>query len=203
MAESFSKTAYDRLPLSVRRLDKKAQTVCIHLRLRKTPETIAGEMNIPPHLAAQLVAEVRRTLIASGNYHMISDPVFVPVGGEEGVEPQSAEPAMEDKILAGKFLAALKKSLAGLPPFERRLLHLFFGRRMTAKEICAFMKISGVNKAPVRESELFQLLDKAVKKLLGSLTQTTAIGRGTLTVKGLKEVLDETGVGFSDEGGVQ
>jgi DNA-directed RNA polymerase specialized sigma subunit len=200
MAEFFSKTAYDRLPASVRKLDKNAQTVCIHLRLRKTPEAIAGEMKLSPDDASRVIAEVRRTLIASGNYDMIADPVFVPLGGDDGVEPVMVEADMEDKILAGNFLAALKKSFAGLPASERRLLHLFFGRRMTAKEICSFLAASG-SKPSRKESELFPLLDKALKKLLDSLSQSTPIGRGTLTVKGLREILDQTGA--SSTGGAR
>lgn len=192
MAEYFSKTAYERLPASVKKMDVTAQTVCINLRLRKSTETIAVEMGLDPEIASRVVAEVRRTLIASGNYGMISEPEFVDIGGEDGFDLAAGGPDMEDKILAGNFLAALKKTLASLPSAERRLLHLFFGRRMTAKEICSFMAASG-SKPPKKESELFSLLDKALKKLLDSLSQSTPIGRGTLTVKGLREILDQTG----------
>jgi hypothetical protein len=198
MAESsnptFSKTAYDRLPSSVRKLGKDAQTVCIHLRLRKSADTIAKETGIGPDATALLVSEVTRALIASGNYDMIADPVFVPIDEEEGESLRSSGPDMEDKILAGRFMSSLKKALASIPVFERRLLHLFFEARLSAKEIRAFLKASGGGRAPEKDADVFSQIDKALKMLLDSLSNETNIGRGTLTIKGLKEVLSQTGV---------
>ncbi|MBI3794942.1 MAG: hypothetical protein HY280_09490 [Nitrospinae bacterium] len=192
---SFTKTAYDRLPASVRRLGKNAQTACIHLRLRKSPEAIAEEMGIRHDESALLVSEVRRALISSGNYDMIADPVFVPLDGEDGMEPASNEPAMEDKIMAEKFLSALAKALGELPALDGRLLRLFFEGKMTAKEIAAFLKKAGFDDAPKKETDVFQHVDKALKRVLDSVTHATPIGRGTLTVRGLREILSQTGAG--------
>lgn len=199
MAGSFSKTAYDRLPAAVRKLEKDAQTVCIHLRLRKATARIAAEMDIAPDEAARLEELVRRTLIAGGNYDLISNPQFVPIGEEGAAEPVAGGAAAEDRILAGEFLKALKTSLASLAPGERRILHLFFGRKMTANGILDFQQREAldleVGGKPVKtQTEVFSAVEKSLKKLLGELTDETPIGRGTLTVKGLKEVLDQTGV---------
>ena len=200
MAESFSRTAYERLPVAIKRLGKNAQTVCVHLRLRNTPEAISRETGLPPDETERLVAEVRQALVASGNYDMISDPKFVQIAGDEsdshcGVELASKEASMEDKLLADNFLAALGSSLSGLGAMERRLLFLFFERRMAAGEISSFMASVGNDKFPRKESDVLQLLEKTLRKLLDLLTRATPIGRGTLTVKGLKDVLDQTGLG--------
>ncbi|MBI5178973.1 MAG: hypothetical protein HZA04_06905, partial [Nitrospinae bacterium] len=195
----FSKTAYDRLPAAVRKLERDAQTVCIHLRLRKTTARIAAEMNIAPDEASRLEELVRRTLIATGNYDLIADPQFVQIGEEGAAEPAAGGAGDEDRILAGEFLRALKSSLASLAPGERRILHLFFGLKMTANSILDFQQRSEldieVGGKPVKTpADVFSAVEKALKKLLGALTDETPIGRGTLTVKGLKEVLDQTGV---------
>ncbi len=197
MGASFSKTAYDRLPACIRRLEKNAQTVCIHLRLRKAPDKIASEMGLSPDEVQKLEDEVRRTLIATGNYDIVCDPQFVPIGGEGGAEPAADAYDNESMILAKNFVVALRGAMAALPHGERRLLHLFFERHMTAGEILAFLSLADTAldcKPPKTPADVFNLLDKALQKLLGSVSAATPIGRGTLTVKGLKEVLWETGV---------
>jgi len=194
----FSRTAYDRLPASIRKLDRNAQTVCIHLRLRKPVERIAADMGLPPDEVRRLEDEVRRELIATGNYDILCGPQFVPIG-DDGVDPAAPGYDNEDMILAGAFVAALRGSVAALPPWDRRLLHLFFERRMTAGEMLSFLRVAGIGpesggKTPQTKAEVFYLVEKALQKLLESISAATPIGRGTLTVKGLKEVLREIGV---------
>ncbi len=197
MAASFSATAYQRLPVAVRKMPKEAQTVCILLRLRKSGETIAREMALPRDEADRLIGEVTRARILSGNYDMIADPAFVLL--DEAGTAAAEGPGMEERVMARNFLRALQKALGALERDERRLLHLFFERRMTAAEIAAFLKNSGVlienGGAPVTgPADVFALIDAAMRKLLDAVDAATPIGRGTLTVKGLKEVLFQTGV---------
>lgn len=197
MAASFSHTAYQRLPAAVRKMAKEAQTVCIYLRLRKSEETIRDEMALPPDEVARLVAEVKRTLIVNGNYDIISDPSFVPLEYADGAVADGS--GMEETVLARNFLRALRDALGSLGRDERRLLHLFFERHMTAAEIAGFLKGTGVrlehgDTAVTSPAEVFYMIDRAVKKLLDAVAEATPIGRGTLTVKGLKDVLYQTGV---------
>ncbi len=197
MAASFSHTAYQRLPVAVRKMPKEAQTVCIYLRLRKSEETIRDEMALPPGEVSRLIAEVKRTLIVNGNYDIIADPSFVPLDEADGAAEEG--PGMEERVMARAFLRALGDALESLTRDERRLLHLFFERRMTAAEIAAFLKGTGVRlesggAAVAGPAEVFAMIDRAVKNLLDAVSETTPIGRGTLTVKGLKDVLYQTGV---------
>lgn len=197
MAAFFSPTAYQRLPVAIRKMAKEAQTVCIYLRLRKSEETISGEMGLPPDMVARLVAEVRRTLIVSGNYDIIADPSFVAL--EEADGAVAGGPGMEERILARDFLRALRDALGSLARDERRLLHLFFERHMTANEIVGFLRGTGIRLESGETSvtgpaEVFYMIDRAVKRLLDAVAEATPIGRGTLTVKGLKEVLYQAGV---------
>lgn len=198
MAEFFSKTAYTRLPAAVRKLPRNAQTVCIFLRLRKTEEQISREMEISPDETSRLANEVKRTLIVSGNYDMIAGPVFVSLDNFNGEgrtpEPVSGETAMEDSLLLKKFIEALKKGLSLLEQDERRILHLFFERRMTGNEIFDFQNRSGTGHRFKGHSDVFYFIEKTLGKLLSRVNETTPIGRGTLTVKGLKEILGDTGV---------
>ncbi|MDH5542855.1 MAG: hypothetical protein OEY64_07820 [Nitrospinota bacterium] len=193
MAELYSQTAYARLPSEIKKLSKDAQTACISLRLRKTEEQIARETGIDTERVTELADEVRRTLILNGKYDLISDPVFIPLDSAE-VEPSSNEGAgPEEKIVLGKFLKKLEESLQTLPVAEKQLLHLFFQQRMSAQEIAGFMGKLG-NVRGKSEAEVFGDIEKAVRKLLSSIEESTPLGRGTLTVKGLKEILHETGV---------
>ena len=197
MAAFFSHTAYQRLPVAVRKMAKEAQTVCIYLRLRKSEETICGEMALPPHEVARLIADVKRKLIVSGNYDIIADPSFVPLEEADGAAADG--PGMEESVMARGFLRALRDALGTLARDERRLLHLFFERHMTASEIVGFLKGTGVRlesgeTAVTGPAEVFYMIDRALKKLLDAVAEATPIGRGTLTVKGLKEVLYQAGV---------
>lgn len=197
MAASFSHTAYQRLPVAIRKMAKEAQTVCIYLRLRKSEETIRDEMALPSDEVARLIAEVKRTLIVNGNYDIIADPSFVPLEEADGAVVDGA--SMEESVMARNFLRALRDALGSLSRDERRLLHLFFERHMTAAEIAGFLKGTGVRLGNgvamvTGSTDIFSMIDRAVKNLLGALAETTPIGRGTLTVKGLKEVLYQTGV---------
>lgn len=199
MAEFFSKTAYGRLPASARKLPKDAQTVCIYLRLRKTEEQIASEMDISMEETTRLVGEVKRTLISSGNYDMVADPVMVSLDAD-GSEPASNETDMESKVLLSRFISALNEALAFLSQNEKRLLHLFFERNMTGAQILDLCGKSGflaegtVVRHPKTESDVYYLLEKILKTLLDKIAENTPIGRGTLTVKGLKEIFSLTGV---------
>ncbi len=197
MAASFSHTAYQRLPVAVRKMTKEAQTVCIYLRLRKSEEAIREEMALPPDEVSRLITEVKRTLIINGNYDIIADPSFVPLEEADGAAADG--PGMEESVMARNFLRALRGALGGLSRDDRRLLHLFFERHMTAVEIAGFLKGTGVQlehggAAVTGPAEVFAMLDRAVKNLLDAVAEATPIGRGTLTVKGLKDVLYQTGV---------
>jgi len=204
MIKKFSKTAYDRLPSAVRKLPKDAQTVCIFLRLRKTAPQISSATGLCLSETERLIKEVKRSLIVSGNYGMIADPVFVSIDTpqEEGMalETPSTSDNPEDSILLKNFLSVLRESVGTLSAAERRLLHLFFERRMTGGEIAGFCAQTGLGLSPDggenpdTESEVFRAVDKAVKKLLSRMSENTPIGRGTLTVKSLKEILAHTGV---------
>lgn len=197
MAGFFSKTAYNRLPAVIKKMPKPAQTACILLRLRKTEEQISGEMNIPLDEASGIVKEVKRTLITSGNYDLIADPVFVSLdayGEEGGYEPPASEESPENRILIENFISALKDALSALEPEERRILHLFFERNMTGVQIADFYKQSGHGPTLQNPSDVFSLIEKALKKLVARMADATPIGRGTLTVKGLKEVFRQTGL---------
>ena len=197
MAAFFSHTAYQRLPVAVRKMAKEAQTVCIYLRMRKTEETIREEMALPPDEVSRLVAEVKRTLIVNGNYDIIADPSFVPLEEADGAVADG--PGMEESVMARNFLRALRDALGSLTRNERRLLHLFFERRMTVAEIAGFFRGSGVRLehdgvAVTGSADVLAMLDRTVKKLLDAVAEATPIGRGTLTVKGLKDILHRTGV---------
>ncbi|MFQ5432225.1 MAG: hypothetical protein ACE5EN_06930 [Nitrospinota bacterium] len=202
MAGSFSKTAYNRLPASVRKLSKKAQTVCINLRLRKSAAQIAADTGMPPDETDRMIKEVQRTLIVSGSYDIISDPVFVSLDAVDenghGIEPPSSRDEPENRIMLEQFLAALKNAIKSLSAAERRILHLYFERQMTASQIYEFVKkggpAAGSGGIPASESEVYYLLEKSLKKLVAGMADSTPIGRGTLTVKGLKEILTQTGI---------
>ena len=202
MAGSFSKTAYNRLPVSVRKLSKDAQTVCINLRLRKSRAQIAADSGFTPDVTDRLIKEVQRTLIVSGNYDIISDPVFVSLDAvnENGhsVEPAANRDEPENRLMLEQFLAALKKNILILSVTERRILHLYFERQMTGSQISEFIKKGGLSadsgNTPASESEVYYLVEKSLKRLVADMADSTPIGRGTLTVKGLKEVLTQTGV---------
>jgi len=193
MAELYSQTAYARLPSEIRKLSKDAQTACISLRLRKTEEQISKETGIETDRVTELADEVRRTLILNGKYDLISDPVFISLDSAE-VEPASVEhTGPEENILLEKFLKVLGKSIQLLTIAEKQLLHLFFQQRMSAQEIAGFMEKLGAgdNKS---EAQVFSDIEKVIRKLLSTIEESTPLGRGTLTVKGLKEILHETGV---------
>lgn len=197
MDGSFSRTAYERLPSAVKRLERDAQTVCIHLRLRRPEERIARDMGLPAEEVARLAGLVRRTLILSGGYDIISDPVFVRIDDVDASRLSSAGAGMEESLLAERFLTALEAALGGLSRGERRLLHLFFERRMEASEIASFLKSSGAMEREgvgAEPREILRGVETALKKLLDAVNEATPIGRGTLTVKGLREVLEQTGV---------
>lgn len=202
MAGSFSKTAYDRLPAAVRKLSKKAQTVCINLRLRKSAAQIAADTGFPPDETDTLIKEIQRTLIVSGNYDIISDPVFVSLDAvnENGqtIEPAASRDEPENRMMLEQFFAALKNAIKSLSAAERRILHLYFERQMTGSQIQKFIKKGGLSAdsgdIPASGSEVYYLLEKSLKKLVAGMADSTPIGRGTLTVKGLKEVLTQTGV---------
>ncbi|GMT41890.1 MAG: hypothetical protein IEMM0002_0301 [bacterium] len=215
MAGYFSKTAYNRLPAAVRKLPEPAQTACIFLRLRKTEDKIADEMGLSQHETALLVNEVKRTLMTSGNYDLIADPVFVPfdavgntvgaasgaaAGDGGGYEPAALEESPEDRVLLENFISALKSAISTLAPAEKRILHLFFERQMTGAQILDFYGKCGLTLDPERKSatqkqpDVFYFIDKTLKKLVSQMADSTPIGRGTLTVKGLKEILDQTGL---------
>jgi DNA-directed RNA polymerase specialized sigma24 family protein len=202
MAGYFSKTAYDRLPASVKKLSKDAQTVCIYLRLRKDSARIALETGRPRDETDRLVKEVQRTLICSGNYDIIADPVFVSLDAlhenGRGMEPAAAPDAPENRLMLEQFLSALKAAISSLATAERRILHLYFERQMTGSQIFEFFRKSRLtmnsDAAPGSESDVYYFIERALKKLLSLMADSTPIGRGTLTVKGLKEVLAQTGV---------
>ena len=202
MAGSFSKTAYNRLPAAVRKLSKKAQTVCINLRLRKSAARIATDTGMPPDETDRLIKEVQRTLIVSGNYDIISDPVFVSLDAVNenghGIEPAASRDEPENRIMLEQFFAALKNAIKSLSASERRILHLYFERQMTGSQICGFLEKGGLaadsGGVPSSESEVYHLLEKSLKKLIAGMADSTPIGRGTLTVKGLKEILTQTGL---------
>ena len=202
MAVSFSKTAYNRLPVSVRKLSKDAQTVCINLRLRKSPAQIAADSGFTPDETDRLIKEVQRTLIVSGNYDIISDPLFVSLDAvnENGqtIEPAANRDEPENRLMLEQFMAALKKNILILSVTERRILHLYFERQMTGSQIYEFVKKGGFSadskEAPASESEVYYLVEKSLKRLVADMADSTPIGRGTLTVKGLKEVLTQTGI---------
>ena len=202
MAGSFSKTAYDRLPVAVRKLSKDAQTVCINLRLRKSPAQITVDTGMPPDETERLIKEVQRTLIISGNYDIISDPVFVSLDAvdENGhsMEPPASRDELENRMMLGQFLAALKNAIATLPTVEKRILSLYFERQMTGLQVSEFLAKVPLSAqsggTPVSESDVYYIIEKSLKKLVSSMADSTPIGRGTLTVKGLKEVLTQTGL---------
>lgn len=202
MAGSFSKTAYNRLPAAVRKLSKKAQTVCINLRLRKSSAQIAADTGMPPDETDRLIKEVQRTLIVSGSYDIISDPVFVSLDAVNengyGIEPAANRDEPENRIMLEQFFAALKIAIKSLSAVERRILHLYFERQMTGSQICGFLEKGGLaagsGGVPSTESELYYMIEKSLKKLIAGMADSTPIGRGTLTVKGLKEILAQTGV---------
>lgn len=200
MAGSFSKTAYDRLPAAVKKLSKEAQTVCIYMRLRKSADQIQRATEMPPAQTDRLIKEVQRTLIVAGSYDIIADPVFVSLdavnenGGQ--MEPAATVEAPENRLMLEDFLTALTKAVSSLAVAERRVLHLYFERQQTGAQIYEFIKQSGLAEqaAPASESEVYYLIEKSLKKLLSRMADSTPIGRGTLTVKGLKEILSQTGV---------
>lgn len=200
MAGSFSKTAYDRLPSSVKKLSKEAQTVCIYMRLRKNADQIQRATELPPAQTDRLIKEVQRTLIVAGSYDIIADPVFVSLDAvdENGrqMEPAATVEEPENRLMLEEFLAALKKAVSSLAVAERRVLHLYFERQQTGAQIYEFIKRSGLAEqaSPASESEVYYLIERSLKKLLSRMADSTPIGRGTLTVKGLKEILSQTGV---------
>ena len=200
MAGSFSKTAYDRLPSAVKKLSKEAQTVCIYMRLRKSADQIQRATALPPTETDRLIKEVQRTLIVAGSYDIIADPVFVSLDAvdEQGrqMEPAATVEEPENRLMLEEFLTALKKAVSSLAVAERRVLHLYFERQQTGAQIYEFIKQSGLDgqASPASESEVYYLIERSLKKLLSRMADSTPIGRGTLTVKGLKEVLSQTGV---------
>ncbi len=206
MAASFSPTAYNRLPVSVKGLSREAQTACIFMRLRKTEGQIAQEMAISIDEAARLANTVRRALISSGEYDLIADPVMVSLSensdnsenGKGGLELASAETGMEEHVLISEFISALGEATAGLNTDERRLLHLFFERGMTGAQILDFMNKGGQAASQTKplksESDVYYMLEKVLKGLVSRMADDTPIGRGTLTVKGLKDIFSQTGV---------
>lgn len=198
MAEFFNNTAYNRLPAEVKRLSRDTQTVCIFLRLRKTEEQIALKTGFPSARVSELANEVKRALIVGGKYDLLADPVIVSLDGLEGVgrEPASDQISPEESLMLKKFISALDEAVSGLARNEKRILHLFFQRRMTGRGMLDFFRKAGSKneKLPKSEPEVFYMIEKAIKKLLMKMEESTPIGRGTLTVKGLKEILFETGV---------
>lgn len=200
MAGSFSKTAYDRLPAAVKKLSKEAQTVCIYMRLRKSADQIQRATALPPAQTDRLMKEVQRTLIVAGSYDIIADPVFVSLDAvdENGrrMEPAATVEAPENRLMLEEFLAALTASISALEAQERRVLHLYFERQMTGAQIYEFIKPGGLTgqAETASESEVYYLIERSLKKLLSRMADSTPIGRGTLTVKGLKEILSQTGV---------
>lgn len=200
MAGSFSKTAYARLPAAVKKLSKEAQTVCIYMRLRKSADQIQRETALPPDRTESLMKEVQRTLICSGSYDIIADPVFVSLDAvdEQGrqMEPAATVEAPENRMMLEEFLTALTASISALEAQEKRILHLYFERQQTGAQIYEFIKQSGLagQAEPASESEVYYLIERSLKKLLSRMADSTPIGRGTLTVKGLKEILSQTGV---------
>lgn len=203
MGEFFSDTAYKRLPVAVRKMPKEAQTTCIFLRLRKTEEQISMDIGLSPEETSRIVNDVKRVLIVSGNYDMVASPTMVSLdaGTADGrpIEPAAVEAGMEDSLLLKNFIQVLKESLKNLTSPERKVLHLFFERRMTGTEILEFFGKTGLqgffgDSGLKSGSDVFYFIDKALKKLLSKMDESTPIGRGTLTVKGLKEILAHTGV---------
>jgi len=195
MAEFFSDTAYSRLPVEVRKLPRDAQTVCVFLRLRKSEEEIARETGFPPAEIARLANDVKRALILSGKYDIISDPVFLSLD-ELPAPPGERDPvSSEDRLMVREFISALEAAVAELPAPERRLLHLFFQQRMKPAEITEFLTRVGRQKqSPKSEPEAVKMMENILKKLLDTMDGKTKIGRGTLSIKGLKTIFYETGV---------
>ena len=190
MEELFSKTAYDRLPASIRELTKEAQTVCVFLRLRKTEEQITSETGFPAEKVSTLADEVRRTLIVDGKYDLVSEPQFTRLGGESGelAAPETIDP--EERMVLDEFIEELENAVGAMEESERKILHLYFHERMSVKEIAGFFE-----KTESGGRDTLAEIETAVKNLLAKLKGSVSFGSGGLTVKGLKEILNETGVG--------
>jgi DNA-directed RNA polymerase specialized sigma subunit len=190
MEELFSKTAYDRLPASIRSLPKETQTVCVFLRLRKTEEQITCETGFPAEKVSSLADEVRRTLIVDGKYDLVSEPQFTRIDDDrsELAAPETIDP--EERMILDKFIDELEVAVSTMEERERKILHLYFHERMSVKEISEFLEKTGNGGGRVLAE-----IETAVKSLLAKLKGSSTFGSGILTVKALKDILNETGVG--------
>ena len=190
MEELFSRTAYDRLPASIRVLPKEAQTICVFLRLRKTEEQISVETGFPADRVSSLADEVRRTLIVDGKYDLVSEPQFTRLDDDKGelAAIESVDP--EERLILDRFIDELEIAISTMEERERKILHLYFHERMRVKDITDFLE-----KTEVGKIDAVAEIETAVKNLLAKLKESLSFGSKGLTIKGLKDILNETGVG--------
>ncbi len=205
MAGLFSPTAYKRLPSFIKEMDKTGQDIFILLRLRKGPQHIAHEMGISLEETERRIGSILHTLSCHNGLHLVRNPVFVPIPGEEEegqavISDSSITP--EEEAILSQFMRYFSDALKQISQEEKNLLKLYFHHQWSMDEISAFYRkapfplpyskrtAEGYSKKDVSSS-----LVKTIKNLFNLLRRNLGEEdeKGSLKVEGLKTILEEVG----------
>jgi DNA-directed RNA polymerase specialized sigma24 family protein len=202
MAELFdSATTQDRLPAAIRGLGPRSRRVFILMRLRKTPQQIAGQLSIPYEEAEDEVDRIRHALVTEGLIDLVEEPEHVsihPEGPDDtGFDPPSTDMELDDRIMLKRFLEALSESVKELPHHRATLLRLRYRDDLSGGEIVSLARktgidLTGVEGSSLREQDIYPALTAVLKDVLqrvkGRIGEESTIELPQL--KGILEWLD-------------
>ena len=205
MEGPISKSAMERFPSAVKKLNKTCQRTYIHLRLRKSEYEIANQLGITLDEAREKIDVVRNTLSRAGQIDLIEDPQFVPMLSDDhdmqDLSIASKEIEIDKRLIIKEFFSSLKKTVHELPEHQSTILKLRYKHQMTARDILGFAHKTGTNLFPdkpisdVKEQDIFYALNNSLKTILTKL-KAQYNEKDSIGLDNLKYLFEEIGMSF-------
>ncbi len=203
MEGPINKSVIDRLPSVIKGLDEMCQKTYIYLRLRKSFNEIARQLNLPIDEAREKINIVRNELIRAGQIDLIEDPKFVSIHANDpdtqDMPIASGELDIDQKLIIKEFLLCLKQTINKLPKHQSNILKFKYKYQMSAKDILDFSNKIGLILIPdketsgLKEQDIFYALNSALKEVFKELKVRYSEG-SSIKMENLKYIFEEIGI---------
>ncbi|MGO9016087.1 MAG: hypothetical protein ACLQF0_14045 [Dissulfurispiraceae bacterium] len=175
----FNTPVSERLPKTIKALDKLDQKIYICMRLRKSAEQISGELGLSLEKTKEKISSIRHELIKTGQLYLVEEPQFISIHSDDpdaqDFPVASGELNLEEKLIIDEFISFLRDAVEEIPSHQTRLLRLRYKHGLSAKDIVGFSNKLGFSLIPdktldeLKEQDVFYELNNALKGVLVKL----------------------------------
>lgn len=175
----INKSVSERLPKTIKALDRLDQKIYIGMRLRKSAEQISRELSLSLEKTKEKISSIRHELIRTGQLYLIEEPQFVSIHSDDPDESDlpvaSGELNLDEKLIIDEFISFLSGAIQELPTHQTRLLRLRYRHKLSARDIVGFSNKLGFSLIPdktlseLKEQDVFYELNLALKGVLKKL----------------------------------